>query len=170
MSPRWHLELNSWLIHHQSRDSTTWAIVLTSIKGIQSLSLWNDMVFYYMGSQSTFIFRIEYTQFTHCLCKKLILGHYRYILYLILNSSYGCFFEGIWWFNRWHVCSLFHNAFYLWVTRNIIRREVKVKKIGFQIKVKGLAMGPREGNGLSHAGQGLAEVQILIVVVAILTD
>ena len=35
MSPRCHPVLDSWLIHHQIRDSTTWTIILTSIKGIQ---------------------------------------------------------------------------------------------------------------------------------------
>ena len=36
-----------------------------------------------------------------------------------------------------------------------------MKKIGSQIEVKGLAKGQGEGNGLPHAGQGLAEVQVL---------
>ena len=129
-SPRWHPVLNSWLIHHQS---TNWTIVLTSIKGIQSLSfyglvfgqkplmmcfsglsmisdifsllkilfsfsnhihLWNHMVFYYMGSQSTMTLGIKSTLFTLCLCMKLILAHYIYIWYFIVYTSYGCFFEG----------------------------------------------------------------------------
>ena len=34
-------------------------------------------------------------------------------------------------------------------------------KIGGQIEVKGGAKGQEEGNGLIHAGQGLAKVQVL---------
>ena len=33
--------------------------------------------------------------------------------------------------------------------------------IGSQIEVKGFAKGQGEENGLPHAGQGLAEVQVL---------
>ena len=55
----------------------------------------------------------------------------------------------------------FHNVYNLCVTRNIIRKGVHVKKIGAQIEVKGGAKGQGEVNGLPHAGQGLAKVQIL---------
>ena len=57
--------------------------------------------------------------------------------------------------------SLFNYAYNLWVTNNVIRKGVQVKKIGSQIEVKGLAKGQGEGNGLPRAGQGLAEVQVL---------
>ena len=59
------------------------------------------------------------------------------------------------------MCSLFHHVYNLCVTRNIIRKGVQVKKIGAQIEVKGGAKGQGEGNGLPHAGQGLAKVQVL---------
>ena len=36
-----------------------------------------------------------------------------------------------------------------------------MKKIGAQIEVKGGAKGQGEVNGLPHAGQGLAKVQVL---------
>ena len=56
------------------------------------------------------------------------------------------------------VCSLFHNSHNVWVTRNIIRKGVQVKKIGAQIEVKYPAKGQGERNGLPYASQGLAEV------------
>ena len=45
------------------------------------------------------------------------------------------------------MCSLFHNAYSVRVTRNLIRKGVQVKKIGSQIEVKGLAKDQGEGNG-----------------------
>ena len=49
----------------------------------------------------------------------------------------------------------------LWVTRNIIEKVVQVKKIGAKIEVEYRAKGQGEGNGLPHAGQDLAKVQVL---------
>ena len=43
----------------------------------------------------------------------------------------------------------------------MIRKVVRVKKIGAQIEVKGGTKGQGEAKGLPHAGQGLAEVQVL---------
>ena len=59
------------------------------------------------------------------------------------------------------MCGVFHNVYELCVTRKIIRKGVQVKKIGAQIELKGGAKGQGEGNGLIHASQGLATVQLL---------
>ena len=65
---------------------------------------------------------------------KLILTHYRYIWRFIVYTSYGFFFDGhLRWFNKWPMCSLFHNVYNLWVTRNIITKGVQVKKFGAKI-------------------------------------
>ena len=62
-----------------------------------------------------------------------------------------------------NLCVILFSIFLICVlhTRTIIRKGIQVKKIGAQIEVKGGATGQREGNGLPHAGQGLAKVQVL---------
>ena len=144
------------------------------------IQLWNHMVFYYLGSQSTIPFGIKSTLFTLCICMKLILAHYRCIWCFILYTSYGCFFEvHLRWFNRWPVCSLFHNAYNLWVTRNITRKWVQMKKID-PILNKKVQPRVRENEMvfpmLARAWQksrycdNREDSTTLIVVVAILTD
>ena len=44
---------------------------------------------------------------------------------------------------------------------NIIRKKVRVKKFCAQIEIECRAKGQGERNGLPHAGQGLAKVQLL---------
>ena len=52
------------------------------------------------------------------------------VLCFFSYTSYSCFFQGHFlWFYRWPVCRFFHIACNLWVTRNIIRKKVQVKKI-----------------------------------------
>ena len=94
------------------------------------------------------LFRIKSTLFTIFSCMKLILTYYRYIWCFIVYTSYGCFFEGhLRWFNRWLMCSLFHNVYNL-ESQGTSLEGVQVKKFGAQIKVKDGAMCQGEGNGL----------------------
>ena len=155
----WRLALPKWPRQLTPKQVFSKIILLPSTIHIQ---LWNHILFYYRVSQSTITFRIKSTLFTLCLCMKCILAQYKYIWCFILYTSYECFLEGhIRWFNTWPVYSLFHNTYNLWVTRNRNRNGDHVKKIGSQIEVRGFSEGQGEENGLPHAGQGLAEVQVL---------
>jgi hypothetical protein len=107
------------------------------------------------------LFRLKSTLFTVFSCMKLILTHYRSIWCFIVYTSYGCFFEGhLRWFNRWPLCSLFHNVYNLRVTRNIIRggssEEVWCPDLG-----KGWSQGSGRRKWTAHAGQGLVKVRVL---------